>query len=257
MGELESYALYYDLLYSHRDIKSEADFLEWVFREYSSVNVRKVIDVGCGTGLHAIELGKRGYEVLGIDSSPEMIRIALSKSKAAGLSNVYFIQADATQCEFEEGFDAAIAMYGVVSYFTSDDSLLGFFRCIRRALKPGSVFVFDTWNLIGVHSKRVYYETPFATFRKSGSTLAIKEEEWRVDFLEQVADAEISWSIIDLAKGTVNVFNHKLKLRLFTPRELIHVLRETGFTLCKIYEDYNLRPFGEESSELVAIAKAV
>lgn len=186
-----------------------------------------------------------------------MIRIALSKTKAVGLSNVHFLQADATQCKLEEEFDAAIAMYDVISYFTSDDLLLRFFRSVRKALKPGSVFIFDTWNLIGVHSKRVYYETPFASFRKSGSMLAVKEEEWRIDFLEQVADADISWSIIDLAKGLVDVFEHKLKLRLFTPRELIHVLRETGFTLCKIYEDYTLRPFSDESSELVAIARAI
>lgn len=66
MSDRNNYALYYDLLYSHRDVKSETNFLERIFKEYSSVNVKKILDVGCGTGIHAIELGKRGYEVLGM-----------------------------------------------------------------------------------------------------------------------------------------------------------------------------------------------
>ncbi len=248
------FALYYDLLYSHRDIRAEVDFLEEVFESYSLVKVKKVLDVGCGTGFHSIELAKRGYKVMGVDLSPEMVEIA--RSKAKDFPNVSFLQADATKLGFFEEFDAAIAMYGVISYFISDTELLSFLGSVRRALKPGAVFVFDTWNLIGVHGKRVYYETPFASFRKAGSMLAVKEEQWRVDFVEQVADAEIDWSIIDLAKGSVEVFSHKLKLRLFTLRELIHVLRETGFELCKAYEDYSKRPFTEESPEIVVIARA-
>ena len=255
MSKCDFFALHYDLLYSHRDIKAETDFLEEVFKSCSLVEVKRVLDVGCGTGFHSIELAKRGYEVVGVDLSPEMVKIA--RSKAKGFPNVSFLQADATRLEFAEEFDAAIAMYGVISYFVSDAELLSLLRSVRRALKPGSVFVFDTWNLIGVHGKRVYYETPFASFRKSGSMLAVKEERWRIDFVEQVADAEIDWSIIDLARSSVDAFSYKLRLRLFTLRELVHVLRETGFELCKAYEDYSKLPFTEESPEIVVVTRAL
>jgi SAM-dependent methyltransferase len=187
----EAYALYYDLLYSHRDVAREVDFLERVFSQCSQVSVRRVLDVGCGTGIHSIELARRGYEVLGVDLSQKMIEVAREKSRAAGVTGVYFLQADATRLEFEEEFDAVIAMYGVISYFTCDENLLEFLRSLRRALKKGGVFVFDTWNLTGVLYKRVFYETPSTSIRKSGSMLAIKEEVWRVDALDQVAHAEI------------------------------------------------------------------
>ncbi|MEM2823136.1 MAG: hypothetical protein QXF69_03490, partial [Thermofilaceae archaeon] len=58
------YALYYDLLYSHRDVAAEVDFLERMFREHSRVEVKRVLDVGCGTGIHSVELARRGYTVL-------------------------------------------------------------------------------------------------------------------------------------------------------------------------------------------------
>ncbi|MEM1631957.1 MAG: class I SAM-dependent methyltransferase [Thermofilum sp.] len=248
------YAAYYDVLYSHRDIKSEVDFLERVFREYSRVPVESVLDVGCGTGIHSIELAKRGYRVLGVDSSEAMIERA--KEKSRGLESISFLVTDARQLNLSEVFDAAIAMYGVVSYFTSEDDLLSFLRSVRGTLREGGCFVFDTWNMLGVLEKRVYYETPSTHFRKLGSTLAVKEEVWRVDVLSQVATAEISWSVIDLKTGFVDVRNYTLELRLFTPRELKHFLSDAGYEVVAMFEDYACKPLGEGSSELVVVARA-
>ncbi len=254
MSSDDFYALYYDLLYSHRDIRGETDFLERVFREHAKIPVRSVIDVGCGTGLHSVELAKRGYRVLGVDISEAMIRRA--KEKAAGLENASFIVADARALELSERYDAAIAMYGVISYFTSDGDLLRFLRSVRGVLREGGVFVFDTWNVLGVLEKRSYYETPSTHFRKSGSMLAVKEEVWRIDALEQVAYADISWSVIDLRSGSVDVRSHSLKLRLFTIRELRHFLSDAGFEVAAMFEDYACRPLAESSSELVVVAVA-
>jgi SAM-dependent methyltransferase len=251
----ESYAAYYDLLYSHRNIPAEVDFIEKVLKECSLIEVRKVLDVGCGTGIHTLELARRGYTAVGVDVSPFMIEAA--RRKAKGVPNVEFVLADATSLNFDGEFDAAIAFYGVVSYFKDDSSLLKFFNSVRRALRRGAVFIFDTWSLIGVQSKKVYYETPFSSFRKAGSMLAIKEENWRIDFLEEVAYAEIQWSVIDLPRNEVNVFKYELTLRLFTLRELTHFLCESGFELCRTYEDYSGRPFTDNSSEIVVVARAI
>lgn len=254
MPEDEFYALYYDLLYSHRDVKGEVDFLEKVFRDYSWRPVKSVIDVGCGTGLHSIELAKRGYRVLGVDLSEAMIKRA--REKAGALDNVAFIVADARKLRLSEKYDAAIAMYGVVSYCASDEDLLNFLRSIRSSLVEGGIFVFDTWNMLGVLEKRVYYETPSTHFRKSENMLAVKEEVWKIDVLEQVATADISWSVIDLRSSFVDFRSYSLKLRLFTLRELRHFLFEAGFEVAAVYEDYSFKPVTEGSSELVVIARA-
>lgn len=248
------YAVYYDLLYSHRDVKSEVDFLERVFHRLSEIPVRSVLDVGCGTGIHSIELARRGYKVLGVDISEVMISKA--KAKAAGLDNVSFVVADARCMEFAEKFDAAIAMYGVISYFTTDDDLLRFLGNLRRTLRDGACFVFDTWSMLGVLEKRVYYETPSVHFRKSGSTLAVKEEQWSIDVLDQVSTAEISWSVLDLKTGYVDVMNYELRLRLYTPRELKHLLSDTGFKVVAIFESFGFKNLSESSSELVVVARA-
>ncbi|MEM1523655.1 MAG: methyltransferase domain-containing protein [Thermofilaceae archaeon] len=248
------YALYYDLLYSHRDVAAEVDFLERMFREHSRVEVKRVLDVGCGTGIHSVELARRGYTVLGVDLSEAMISQA--KAKTAGLENVSFMVADARRLELPCKFDAAIAMYGVISYFTSDEDALSFLRSVRGVLREGGCFIFDTWNALGVLEKRVYYETPSTHFRKRENMLAVKEELWRIDVLDQVASANISWSVIDLKSGFVDVRSFELKLRLFTIRELKHLLNDAGFDIAAMFEDYFCRPLTESSSELVVVARA-
>jgi len=77
------YADQYDFLYSDKDYDAECDLLEEVFRRYRDGNVRTILDLGCGTGNHAIRLARRGYEVTGVDRSPEML--AKAEWKAAEL----------------------------------------------------------------------------------------------------------------------------------------------------------------------------
>jgi hypothetical protein len=74
--------------------------------------------------------------------------------------------------------------------------------------------------------------------------------------MNQLADVDISWSIVDLSRGGVDVFSHRIRLRLFTPREMKHIMRDCGFSLCEIYPDYNLVPFSEDSPEMVIVARA-
>jgi SAM-dependent methyltransferase len=251
---MDQYALYYDLLYANRDVRREADFIESIIRKFSHVKVKKILDVGCGTGMHSIELGKRGYNVIGIDISEEMVKKA--REKARGMENVSFLVGDAANTVFKDKFDAAIAMYGVASYFIEDEALMKFLSSIRQNIVEGGLFIFDTWNIFGVNDKRVYYEMPSPEFRKSGNMLAIKESTWTIDLMNQLADVDISWSIVDLSRGGVDVFSHRIRLRLFIPREIKHIMRDCGFSLCEIYPDYNLVPFSEDSPEMVIVARA-
>jgi len=70
----ENYATYYDLLYSHGNIPAEVDFIEKVLKKCSLIQVKKkVLDVGCGTNIHTLELAKRGYTAVGVDVSQAMI----------------------------------------------------------------------------------------------------------------------------------------------------------------------------------------
>jgi ubiquinone/menaquinone biosynthesis C-methylase UbiE len=101
-------ARFYDRIWGKYDYNSDAKFLNDLFKEH---RCRSVIDVGCGTGNHALRLSRFGYEVVRVDISPTMLKIAKEKGKEA---KVKFIQGDMRKLEEiipkNRRFDAAICL---------------------------------------------------------------------------------------------------------------------------------------------------
>jgi len=87
----ENYSKKYDEESFTQGTKGECDFIE---EEFSGNKSIQILDIGCGTGRHAIELSERGYSVKGIDLSQAQINRAIEKSKEKGLS-IEFSVADA------------------------------------------------------------------------------------------------------------------------------------------------------------------
>ncbi len=146
----QSYADCYDTLYADKEYDRECDFIEQILRRCTRPVVT-VLDIGCGTGGHAIRLAGRGYTVVGVDRSQHMLSIARRKAEAAGV-DVRFECQDARQLQLGQTFDAAVAMFAVMSYQTTDDDLAAVCAGVRRHLDPGGVFCFDAWHGPGVLS---------------------------------------------------------------------------------------------------------
>jgi len=137
------YAPWYDLLYEDKSYASEVDFVERRLRDHGIASGR-VLDLGCGTGLHAIEFARRGWSVAGIDLSHEMIARAKSRAEQAG-HDIPFRQGDACDAGPEQGFDAVVSLFHVASYQNDRERLEQLFRTAHAALKPGGIFFFDYW----------------------------------------------------------------------------------------------------------------
>jgi len=103
----EKYADAYDVLYQDKNYEKECDFLEALFEKYN-YKPKTILDLGCGTGGHAIILAKRGYKVTGIDQSKHMLKIAGHKAKEAGV-DIEFIKTDITNATIKRKYDAVIA----------------------------------------------------------------------------------------------------------------------------------------------------
>lgn len=120
----------------------EVDFIEEHLSLQKSMNI---LDVGCGTGRHSLEMARRGYNITGIDIADKMLDEARKIAKAEGLS-VEFIQADATKFAFDKDFDAAICLcegaFGLLDV-TEEPFLrdLKIIRNICNCLKQNGLFL--------------------------------------------------------------------------------------------------------------------
>ena len=109
-----------------------------------------VLDVGCGTGRHSVELATRGYLVTGLDISESMLELARQKADQAGV-DVDWVHGNAKDFSFDAPFDAAICLcegaFGLLG--SGDDPIeqpLAILRCVHRALKPGAHCLFTVLN---------------------------------------------------------------------------------------------------------------
>lgn len=156
MNVFGNYARYYNLLYRDKDYPGEAQFIHQLLQTYAP-NTQSVLELGCGTGTHALLLAKAGYTVHGVDLSDQMLKQASDRRSQLPqelASKLAFSQGDIRTIHLEQQFDAIISLFHVISYQTRNEDLQAAFSTAKAHLKPGGVFIFDCWYGPAVLSDR-------------------------------------------------------------------------------------------------------
>lgn len=131
-------------MYEDKDYVIEVAFVEGQLNRHG-IPSGKLLDLGCGTGVHAVEFERRGWTVAGIDLSDDMIRRAESHISTTSRSRIRFRQGDIRQAGPERDFDAVVSLFHVASYQTSLADLEAMLATAYAALKPNGAFLFDYW----------------------------------------------------------------------------------------------------------------
>ncbi len=220
------YGAAYDALYAEKDYELECDFVEEIFRRFSAHDIEKVLDLGCGTGGHAVKLASRGYQVTGVDISEEMLARAEQKATAVERAP-RFVRADIRSFSLADSFDAAIAMFAVMSYQTTDDELVAAIRAVRAHLADGGLFVFDVWFGPGVltdpaHDRFRVVET------ETGRVIRLVHSE--LNLAAQVVD--VQYHVVRIEdRVIVDETRESHRMRFLFPRELESLLQRGGLEL--------------------------
>jgi len=212
--------------------------VEFLIEELGISPGASILDVGCGTGRHAIELARRGYAVTGLDLSAEMLARAAEAARSAGV-RVEWVRADATSFSFPAKFDAALCLcegaFGLLGQ--QDDPIeqpLAILRNIAHALKPGAKALFTVLN--GAAMLRKHQNSHFA--------------EGRFDPLTMV----VSWEVPPRA-GLPPV---PVRERGFLPTELILLFRVAGLTVLNLWGgtagNWGRRPLDLDEIEIMLVA---
>ena len=135
----------YEKLYADRDEKEAEQLIEFLEETLLSEQYHSILDLGCGRGRHSHNLAERGYEVTGIDLSPEAIKTAKEKAEELNLSNVQFEVGDMRD-PLPRKFDAIVNLFTTFGYFKSDKENASVLDSVTQMLKDEGLFVLDYLN---------------------------------------------------------------------------------------------------------------
>lgn len=147
MSVFGAYARYYDLLYRDKDYAAEAAFVSGMLRA-AAPGATTLLELGCGTGRHALELARLGWRVSGVDLSAEMVAGARARLRAAPpdmAGRLDFSEGDVRRVRLHRRFDAVISLFHVMSYQTTNEDLSAAVTTAAVHLSPGGMFFFDFW----------------------------------------------------------------------------------------------------------------
>lgn len=204
----------------------ECDFIEQELNRDKSL---KLLDVGCGTGRHSIELTKRGYSVTGIDLSDSMLAKAKEKAEKQNLK-IDFLKQDARNLPFENEFDVAIMLCeGAFPLMETDEMNYEILRNVTKSLKSHGKFIFTTLNGLfplyhsveaftnsaGKEAGTIFKSKTFdlMTFRDH-SLVEIEDDNGNKKEIETneryYMPSEISWLLKSLGYRKIEIFGAKL-----------------------------------------------
>jgi SAM-dependent methyltransferase len=241
----EGYAAAYDTLYHDKDYAAECDLVASVFARHAERPVKRVLDLGCGTGGHAVLLAERGYQVVGVDRSTEMLERARRRGGSAR-----FQESDIACLDLGETFDAVLVMFAVLGYLTDNASLQSALNSARRHLCEGGLLFADVWYgpavLVQRPSERVkVIDTPSGgqVIRVASSQLETRRNVCTVDYH--------LWRL-EAGKLTAEV-RERHGMRYFFEPELQALLSAAGFELLRIGGFPNLEEDPSERTWNVAL----
>jgi SAM-dependent methyltransferase len=219
------YATAYDWLYEDKDYVAECDLVEQVFSQYASGPVRRILDLGCGTGQHAARLAERGYTVVGVDRSPHMLEQARARSGAAE-----FVLGDIRALDLGQRFDAVLMMFAVLGYHTANADVLAALRAARGHLAAGGLFFCDLW-----YGPAVLHQGPserVKVIERPGGQL-IRVASGELDVRQQLCTVRYHLWHLE-ARRLVAETREQHVMRYFFPLELEQLLADAEFELVRL-----------------------
>jgi len=227
MSVFGEYSRYYDLLYRDKDYPGEARFIAETIRRHRPAATR-ILELGCGTGMHALLLAGDGFEVEGVDRSEEMLAVARRRQAEAPPAigeRLRFAQGDVRHHRSQRRHDVVASLFHVVSYQTTNADLRAAFATAAANLAAGGVYFFDYW-----FGPAVLTERPAVRVKRmeSSETRVTRIAEPVTFPAESCVEVTYTVFVEDKASGATQRLTESHRMRYLFPAEIALLAEEVG-----------------------------
>ena len=253
MSVFDAYGKYYNLLYQDKDYPGEVKYIADLIAEYSP-DTTSCLNIGCGTGNHDFLLAEAGFSMVGIDLSDQMIEVANQRLEETRAANIEFRQGDVRTLSLNKEFDVVLALFHVISYQNSDQEVNDAFKAIHDHLKPGGVFIFDTWfgpAVLGQVPENRIKEIQNEEIHVLRKATPVMDEE------RQVVEVHYGLTITEKSSGKKHQVTEQHNMRYFFEEEMRDLLQKNGLELIHSEETMTKKPIDPDTWSSLFIARRI
>ena len=232
---------FYQKAYHYLDRERTAQEVDLIQKLLELDLNHKILDIPCGSGRHAIELTRRGFNVVGMEYHPAQIEAAKESMKDRGVK-FELIQADMRDIPHTEKYDRLYNFFTSFGFF-SDEENEKTLQQFYKALKPGGLILLDTINRDSVIRKFQAH----IVHRFNNGNIWLQENR----FIPSTSRMQTRHTLIE-ADG--NTLERDVDLRLYSPHELVDMFVRNKFHIQGIYNEEG-KPFKAFSKRIVVVAK--
>jgi len=249
---LDRHAELYDLFYADKPYADEAAFVAERLTENRVPPGSRLLELACGTGRHAFELEKRGYQVVATDYSTHMLACA-GRAKAARGSHVEFLEQDMRALRVPGApFDAVVSLFDSIGYVQTNDAVLTVLNGAREHLRPGGLLVIEFWHAAAM--LRAYDPVRVRRWQTSEGTI-IRISETKLDCARQLA--HVTYTVMEMGSdGSLRRLEETQTNRYFLVQEMAGWLDRAGFEPVRWSSGFdNARPIEGDTWHVVVTAR--
>ena len=240
----------YEKLNSEIDYRKWADFIEACFDKFLPCRPSLVLDLACGTGTMTRELARRGYDMIGIDGSPDMLSEAYMR-KGEGESSLYINQ-DMRSFELYGTVGAVVCCLDSINYLLSEEDVEKTFSLVHNYLDPDGLFLFDV-------------NTPYKFENIYSDNAYILEDEiddsavfcgWQNSYDKDSGICDFYLSLFEENDGAYSRFDEHQQERCYEKETLASLLEKCGFDLLDTVGTYDFSKPQDNCERWYFIARA-
>lgn len=243
MESYTSFARVYDLFMDNVPYEEWCEYLSSLFKE-NGIENGLILDLGCGTGKLTRLMEKKGYDMIGVDNSFEMLDIAREQEA----KNILYLMQDMREFELYGTVRAIYSACDSVNYILEEEELLEVFKLVNNYLDPSGIFVFDINS--SFKYRELLTENTFAETREEGSFI------WENYFDEEEGINEYDLTLyIEEEDGRFARFQEVHYQKCYELEKIKELLAEAGLEFVAAYDAYTKNPVAEDSEKITIIAR--